>query len=162
VPVDWGESLPRWVAAAKEVTGRDVTLRMPEGPIVSFADPAKCERIVGNLISNAAKFSEPGTPIRCEIEAFPERIELRVSDRGVGIPAAALPRVFDRFYQGDGSSTRAHGGLGIGLSLVRHFTQAHGGSVGIESEEGAGTTVTVTMPREVGRPSLSVVPAIGA
>jgi len=162
VPVDWGEALPRWVAAAKSVTGRDITLRMPDGPVVSKADPAKCERIVGNLLSNAAKFSEPGTPILCELAGYADHIEVRVADRGAGIPEPLLPKVFDRFFQGDGSSTRAHGGLGIGLSLVRHFAEAHGGQVDIQSTEGVGTTVTVSLPREASRPPLSVVPAIGA
>lgn len=163
-PVEWTESLPRWVIAAEEVTGRRVDLEMPDVPVVSFSDPAKCERIVGNLISNAAKFSAPGTPITCRLTPGDDDVSVTVVDRGVGIPEALLPRVFDRFFQGDGSSTRAHGGLGIGLSLVRHFTEAHGGTVEVASVVDVGTTVTVHIPRDpsgaAGR--LSVVPALGA
>jgi signal transduction histidine kinase len=162
-PVDWSEALPRWVAAAEDVTGRAVTLELPEGPVVTFSDPAKCERIVGNLLSNAAKFSDPGTPVRCVLAVLPDGVEVSVTDRGVGIEESVLPRVFDRFFQVDGSSTRAHGGLGIGLSLVRHFAEAHGGSVALTSAVGAGTTVRVTLPRDPGGGErLSVVPALGA
>jgi signal transduction histidine kinase len=160
LPVDWTEALPRWVAASEEVTGRSVALEMPVGPVVTFSDPAKCERIVGNLLSNAAKFSEPGTPVTCRLTATADGVELSVTDRGLGIPDAVLPRVFDRFYQGDGSSTRAHGGLGIGLSLVRHFAEAHGGGVSVASTEGVGSTFTVSLPRDVAADGhhLSVVP----
>ncbi|HEU0133132.1 MAG TPA: GAF domain-containing sensor histidine kinase [Mycobacteriales bacterium] len=163
-PVDWAEALPRWVAAAEDVTGRHVDLELPDAPVVSFADPAKCERIVGNLLSNATKFSEPDTPVTCRLDADADAVRVTVTDRGVGIAEHVLPHVFDRFFQGDGSSTRAHGGLGIGLSLVRHFAQAHGGSVDIASTEGVGTTVTVTLPRDVAgaAPRLSVVPPLGA
>jgi signal transduction histidine kinase len=160
-PIDWTEALPRWVSASSDVTGRDVDLDVPEGPLTTFSDPAKCERIVGNLLSNAAKFSEPGTPISCRLVATADTVDVTVTDRGIGIPDHVLPRVFDRFYQGDGSMTRAHGGLGIGLSLVRHFAEAHGGRVDIASTVGVGTTVTVSLPREVS-PRLSVVPPLGA
>jgi signal transduction histidine kinase len=163
-PVDWTDALPRWVAAAEEVTGRRVELELPEPPVVTFADPAKCERIVGNLLSNAAKFSAPETPVSCRLTADDDAVRIVVSDRGVGIPDDLLPRVFDRFFQGDGSSTRAHGGLGIGLSLVRHFAQAHGGSVDVASVVDVGTTVTVTLPRDAsgGAGRLTVVPAMEA
>ncbi|HEX8002120.1 MAG TPA: HAMP domain-containing sensor histidine kinase [Mycobacteriales bacterium] len=160
-PIDWTEALPRWVAASCEVTGRRVDLDVPEGPLTTFSDPAKCERIVGNLLSNAAKFSEPDTPITCRLTASPDVLELTVTDRGVGIAEDVLPKVFDRFFQADGSMTRAHGGLGIGLSLVRHFAEAHGGRVDVASTVGVGTTVTVSLPRDVA-PRLSVVPPLGA
>ena len=164
LPIDWTEALPRWVTASEEVTGRTVELEMPHGPLLTFSDPSKCERIVGNLLSNAAKFSQPGTPIVCKLSGTADGIEVSVTDHGVGIPEAVLPKVFDRFYQGDGSSTRAHGGLGIGLSLVRHFAEAHGGSVHVVSVEGVGTTFTVTLPRDVAADGthLTVVPPIGA
>jgi signal transduction histidine kinase len=162
-PVDWVEALPRWVAAATDVTGRAVDVELPDGPVVTFSDPAKCERIVGNLLSNAAKFSEPDTPVTLRLDAGDDAVEVVVTDRGAGIAEAVLPRVFDRFFQADGSSTRAHGGLGIGLSLVRHFAEAHGGGVDIASAVGVGTTVTVTIPRHVpGSERLAVVPPLPA
>ena len=155
-PVDWAEALPRWVAASSDLTGRPVRLDLPEGPAVTMSDPAKCERIVMNLLSNAAKFSDPDTAITCRLAASGEAVELVVTDNGIGIAEDVLPHVFDRFYQGDGSMTRAHGGLGIGLSLVRHFAQAHGGAVDVASTVGVGTTVTVTLPRNF-TPRLRVV-----
>jgi signal transduction histidine kinase len=162
-PVDLPDALGRWVTAARDVTGRAVKLDVPDEPLVAFADPAKIERIVGNLISNAAKFSDHGTPIVCRLVPEDGWVALSVTDQGIGIPEALLPRVFDRFYQGDGSSTRAHGGLGIGLSLVRHFAERHGGTVDIASTVGVGTTVTVRLPRDAGGPErLSVVPPLGA
>lgn len=161
-PIDWCEALPRWAATAQDVTGRRIDLDVPEGPVMSFSDPAKCERIVGNVLSNAAKFSAPDTPITCRLTARPDVIEITVVDRGVGIREDVLPKVFDRFFQADGSMTREHGGLGIGLSLVRHFAEAHGGTVEIASSVGVGTTVTVSLPRDRGTPRLSVVPPLGA
>ena len=154
--VDWAEALPRWAAASSEITTREVRVEMPEGPVVTFSDPAKCERIVMNLLSNAAKFSEPDTAITCRVVALPDVVEVSVTDNGIGIAESALPHVFDRFFQADGSMTRAHGGLGIGLSLVRHFAEAHGGAVDVASTVGVGTTVTVTLPREF-TPRLSIV-----
>jgi signal transduction histidine kinase len=163
-PVEWTEALPRWVAAAEEVTGRRVETELPDAPVVTFSDPAKCERIVGNLLSNAAKFSDSDTAVTCRLTVEDDGVRLVVSDHGSGIADAVLPRVFDRFFQADGSSTRAHGGLGIGLSLVRHFAEAHGGSVELASIVDVGTTVTVTIPRDAsgGSAHLSVVPALGA
>jgi signal transduction histidine kinase len=157
-PVDWADALPRWADAASDVTMRPVTVEAPDEPLVTFSDPAKCERIVMNLLSNAAKFSEPDTPIVCRVTGVGDCVELSVTDHGIGIPESVLPRVFDRFFQADGSMTRAHGGLGIGLSLVRHFAEAHGGTVEVASTEGVGTTVMVTLPRNI-RPLRAVVPA---
>ena len=145
--VDWTEALPRWAAASSEVSGRPVRTDLPDGPLVTFSDPAKCERIVMNLLSNAAKFSDPETPITCRVVATADGVEVSVTDNGIGIPESVLPHVFDRFFQADGSMTRAYGGLGIGLSLVRHFAEAHGGRVDLASTVGVGTTVTVTLPR---------------
>ncbi|HWL35915.1 MAG TPA: GAF domain-containing sensor histidine kinase [Frankiaceae bacterium] len=148
-PVDWVEALPRWAAASSDNTLREVSVEVPEGPVVTFSDPSKCERIVMNLLSNAAKFSDPGTPIALRLVAGADAVEVSVTDNGIGIAESVLPHVFDRFFQADGSMTRAHGGLGIGLSLVRHFAEAHHGSVDVASTLGVGTTVTVTLPRNI-------------
>ena len=161
-PIDWCEALPRWVRASEDITGRTVQTEVPEGPLLTFSDPAKCERIVGALLSNAAKFSDPDSPITCRLVGQPDMVEVTVVDRGIGIPQDVLPKVFDRFFQGDGSMTRAYGGLGIGLSLVRHFAEVHGGRVDIASTVGVGTTVTVALPRDVVTPRLSIVPPLGA
>ena len=74
-------------------------------------------------------------------------VRITVEDHGVGISETALPHIFDRFYQADGGATRSTGGFGIGLSLVRHFVEAHGGTIAVNSEVGEGSTFTVTLPR---------------
>ncbi len=146
-PIDWQPALTRWVHMAEQVTGREVALSMPAEPVQSLGDPAKLERVVANLLGNAAKFSPPGSPILARLSDDDQWVRLAVTDAGIGIPAEELPRIFDRFYQADGSPTRSVGGVGIGLSLVQHFVSAHGGSVSVRSRPGAGSTFTVRLPR---------------
>jgi PAS domain S-box-containing protein len=110
-------------------------------------DPNRLQQIVWNLVSNAVKF----TPSRGRVEIHLRRVdghaEITVRDTGKGISADLLPFVFDRFRQADSSSTRAHGGLGLGLAIVRHLVELHGGTVRVESEgEGQGATFTVRLP----------------
>jgi PAS domain S-box-containing protein len=103
------------------------------------------EKIVLNLISNAFKFTFEGG-ISVHLEGTPGRAELRVSDTGVGIPAADLPRVFERFHRIDGQRGRSHEGSGIGLALVQRLVRLHGGTISVVSEVGRGTTFTVVVP----------------
>ena len=87
-----------------------------------------------NLLSNAAKFTPVGGTIAVRGEARGDRLVLEVADTGSGISAEALPQVFERFWQADSTHTRGHGGLGLGLSLVRHFIELHGGGVTAHSD----------------------------
>jgi signal transduction histidine kinase len=144
--IDWQPTLARWVRTAEQVSGRRVELSMPAEPVVSTGDPAKLERVVANLLGNAAKFSPPDSAICARLSEDDSCVELEVTDTGIGIPADELPRIFDRFYQADGSPTRTVGGVGIGLSLVRHFVTAHGGRVSVRSSPGRGATFTVRLP----------------
>ncbi len=146
--IEWQPTLARWVQTAEQVSGRPITLAMPTEPVASLGDPAKLERVVANLLLNAVKFSPPDTPICAEFAADEDCVQLEVTDVGIGIAAEELPWIFDRFYQADGSPTRTVGGVGIGLSLVRHFVIAHGGSVSVRSRPGLGSTFTVRLPRE--------------
>jgi signal transduction histidine kinase len=107
------------------------------------------EKALLNLLFNAIKFTPPGGRIQVEAGRHGDRIALRVADTGIGIPKDAQPRVFDRFWQGDASSRRRHQGAGIGLALVRELTEAQGGSVSVESQEGQGTTFTLYLPWRV-------------
>ena len=110
-------------------------------------DPARLHQVLVNLLSNAVKFTPEGGQIRVITRASDGRAEIAVSDSGAGIDPEFLPRVFDRFSQADTSTTRKHGGLGIGLALVRHLTELHGGCVRAESEgQGKGATFTVDLP----------------
>jgi signal transduction histidine kinase len=104
------------------------------------------EKIVLNLLSNALKHTFAGV-IAVSLRAEPEHVVLRVADSGVGIPAAELPRLFERFHRVRGARSRTHEGTGIGLALVRELAQLHGGTVSVESVEGQGTTFTVRIRR---------------
>lgn len=147
--IDWNADLARWVDTARIETGRAVALTVPGEPVTSMADRAKAERIVANLLSNAAKFSPAGAPVECSLSTEAGWLVIRVTDRGPGIPADVRERVFDRFYQVDETMRRAQGGFGIGLSLVRRFAGAHGGSVSVEDAPGGGSVFAVRLPRTV-------------
>jgi signal transduction histidine kinase len=111
-------------------------------------DPVTLHEIVANLVDNALKYSAPGAPVEVTAEVEGSALVIRVRDEGEGIPPGDLPRIFDRFTQIDGSSTRAHGGVGLGLHLVRELTRRSGGEVEVDSVMGRGTTFTVTLPVE--------------
>jgi len=107
----------------------------------------RLQQVVWNLISNAVKFSPCGTRIDVQLNTVAGQVQIVVKDNGEGISADFLPHVFERFRQADASTTKKFGGLGLGLAIVRHLVELHGGSVGVESEgEGKGATFTVTLP----------------
>jgi len=115
------------------------------GPV--SGDPDRLQQVVWNLLSNAVKFTPPQGRVAVLADEVDGQARLRVTDTGIGIPGAFLPYVFDRFRQADSSTTRTHGGLGLGLSIVRHLVELHGGTVAAESEgEGRGATFTVKLP----------------
>jgi len=117
------------------------------------ADSARLHQIVWNLLSNAVKFTPQGGQIAIRIEQDGSHAKITVRDTGQGIEAEFLPRVFDRFRQADSSTTRSFGGLGLGLAIVRHLVELHGGTVSAESEGvGKGATFTATFPLLNGRP----------
>jgi len=110
-------------------------------------DPARLQQVVWNLLANAVKFTPEGGRVRLTVDAAEGCGRIRVTDTGVGIDAAFVPHLFDRFSQEDRGQTRAHGGLGLGLAIVRHLVDAHGGSVHAESAgKGMGSTFTVLLP----------------
>ena len=115
------------------------------GPISGDAD--RLQQIVWNLLTNAVKFTPKGGRIQVKLQRVDSHVEIVVSDSGVGINKEFLPHVFDRFRQADASTTRIHGGLGLGLSIVHQLVDLHGGSVSVHSEgEGKGATFTITLP----------------
>jgi signal transduction histidine kinase len=109
-------------------------------------DPVALHEIVANLVDNALKYSTPGAPVVVDTRIVGGSLTIRVSDEGTGISPGDLPRIFDRFTQLDQSSTRAHGGVGLGLHLVRELTRRFGGEVRVDSVVDRGTTFTVTIP----------------
>ncbi len=110
-------------------------------------DPNRLQQIVSNLLSNAIKFTPRGGKVEVLLERVNSHIEVTVADTGQGISPEFLPHVFDRFRQADASTTRKHGGLGLGLSIVKQLVELHGGTVRAKSAgEGAGATFTVALP----------------
>jgi two-component system phosphate regulon sensor histidine kinase PhoR len=105
------------------------------------------EQALVNLIDNAVKYSDPGSTVDVEAVANDANVTIKVRDRGAGIEATHLPRVFERFYRVDKARSRTLGGTGLGLSIVKHIAAAHGGTVEVESEPGKGTVFTLTLPR---------------
>jgi len=112
-------------------------------PVVGQWDPSRLEQVVTNLVTNAAKFGA-GKPIEIRIEQLGADAQLAVTDHGIGIDPALRPYVFDRFERAVPSSR--YGGLGLGLYIARSIVVAHGGTITVESEPGAGSTFTVTLP----------------
>jgi signal transduction histidine kinase/DNA-binding response OmpR family regulator len=134
----------RPAAAAKNIR-LDVDTAAPSDQI--SGDPDRLQQVVWNLLSNAVKFTPAGGRIGVALDRVEGQAQVRVSDSGLGIDPKFLPYVFDRFRQADSSSTRSHGGLGIGLTIVRHIVELHGGTVRAESRgEGTGATFVVNLP----------------
>ena len=133
------------LAGMGKLGGRLVTVDTE--PVLVNADPVRLEQIVGNLISNAAKFTAPGGTIRVLVRDEGGKATLRVQDDGIGIAPELLPRVFDLFTQGERQLDRGQGGLGIGLTLVRKLTELHGGSAQAHSAgAGQGSEFVVRFP----------------
>ena len=110
-------------------------------------DPVRLQQVMWNLLSNAVKFTPVGGRVTVSLRREDSRFLIGVSDTGEGVSEEVLPYVFDRFRQADGRTTRRHGGLGLGLSIVRHLVELHGGTVGAQSPGvGRGTTFTVELP----------------
>jgi signal transduction histidine kinase len=146
--VDWTSTVTRWVADFEDRLGRPVALEMPDPPCASEADTAKIERVLFNLVSNAAKFSMgDDSPITVRVNTAPAEVVISVIDQGMGILPGDIEKIFDPFLQLDGGSTREQGGLGIGLTLVRHFVRLHGGRVDVTSVAGEGSTFRIAIPR---------------
>ncbi len=134
----------RPAAEAKGVLLEIETIR-DVGPF--HGDPDRLQQVVWNLVSNAVKFTSSGGHARVRVRRANAEVILEVEDSGRGIPASFLPYVFDRFRQAEGGTTRRHGGLGLGLAIVRHIVELHGGSVEVASEgEGRGATFVVRLP----------------
>jgi PAS domain S-box-containing protein len=134
----------RPTAEAKKIS---IETELGDHPALVSGDAHRLQQIVWNLLSNAIKFTPAGGKARIRTFEDDTHVHLEIADNGQGIRADFLPHVFERFRQADSSTTRAHGGLGLGLAIVRHLVEIHGGSVHANSEgEGRGATFTVTLP----------------
>jgi signal transduction histidine kinase len=120
--------------------------RPVDAGIALRADRRLLEQVLGNLVDNALKYTEPGGRVIVEAEAAGPLVRFRVRDTGAGIPAADLERVFERFFRVDRGRSRKLGGTGLGLAIVKHIVLLHGGEVGVRSRLGEGSEFTVDLP----------------
>jgi len=131
-------------AAAKAIA---IMLDLPDAGEQIAGDRSRLQQVVWNLLSNAIKFTPRGGEVAVMLQYRADQVEIDVSDTGEGIDAEVLPFVFDRFRQGDSGTTRTHMGLGLGLAIVRHIVELHGGNVGVTSAgRGKGSTFRITLP----------------
>lgn len=139
-------------ASAKGVT-IELAIRGAFRPI--HGDASRLQQVVANLLTNAIKFTPSGGHIEVLLESRGETAQLTVSDTGIGLRADMIPHLFDRFVQAESAMTRAHGGLGLGLAIVRHLVDVHGGEVRAESRgDGHGSTFIVTLPLSSREPAV--------
>ena len=135
------------VGPSAETKGIRLEKRHDGGPAIVRGDPERLTQVIWNLVSNAIKFTPFQGAVEVRLTSTETHASIRVTDTGQGIRPEFLPHVFDRFCQGDASTTRKHGGLGIGLAIAKHITELHGGAVKAESAgEGMGASFTVSLP----------------
>jgi PAS domain S-box-containing protein len=135
------------VRPAAEVKGIRVESQLDPSAGPVSGDPDRLQQVISNLLANAVKFTPQDGRVQVRLERDGPDVEIAVSDTGQGIPPAFLPQIFDRFRQAESGTARAHGGLGLGLAIVRHLVELHGGTVAAESAgEGHGATFRVRLP----------------
>jgi signal transduction histidine kinase/CheY-like chemotaxis protein len=147
-PVELGPVIDAAVDSVRPMArARGVHLQVIPGNASVLGDAQRLQQVARNLLDNAVKFTPSGGHVEVGVEAGDGMVHVRVRDSGTGIGAAFLPHVFDRFRQADSSTTRPHGGLGLGLAIVHHLVELHAGMVRAESEgEGHGSTFTISLP----------------
>jgi CheY-like chemotaxis protein len=147
-PMDAG-ALAREAVAELELArtrGVRVELELPAELPPVFGDPKRLRQVLDNLIGNAVKFTQEGRRVVVRLRQLASQVEVEVEDEGIGIPAEHQQRIFERFYQVDASSTRAFGGIGLGLSIVRQILDAHGTGIEVDSAVGRGSTFRFRLP----------------
>jgi signal transduction histidine kinase/ActR/RegA family two-component response regulator len=151
------------VRPAAQAKGIELRWEPPSKPVPMRGDASRLQQIVWNLASNAVKFTPKAGRVHVGLGCDNDYARLFVRDTGAGIPAEFLPYIFDRFRQGDATTSRAHEGLGLGLSIVRHLVELHGGRVTAESDgPGQGTVFTVTLPLWFGAADPKSAPEVAA
>jgi two-component system sensor histidine kinase VicK len=138
----------------KPGTDLHITAIQPVPPGRIYADKGRITQVIDNLMANAIKFSPEGGTIGIEVRETDQEVIMVISDQGIGVPHDKLDRIFDRFYQVDGSSKRRFGGTGIGLALVKRIVEAHKGRIWVTSEMKKGSSFFVTLPKADKAPSI--------
>lgn len=131
----------------QELAAKQLSCSVTGIPAVIAADRTRIRQVIENLLSNAIKYTGGGGKIELLVSETPDFGILTVTDTGIGISAAEQPLIFERFYRTDKSRSRKTGGAGIGLTIVKSIIQAHGGSIGVESEAGRGSRFTICLPK---------------
>jgi two-component system, chemotaxis family, CheB/CheR fusion protein len=132
-----------------EATGKEIEMELvvEPGSIPMYADPARLQQAVSNILSNAVKFTRKGGKVSVDVAAVGEQAEIRVMDTGEGISPDVLPHIFERYRQGDSSVNQRESGLGLGLTIAGHLVELHGGRIAAESAgKGLGATFRVRLP----------------
>ena len=137
----------RGAEAAAQEANLQLICKVPPDLDPVFGDRARLGQVLDNLIGNALKFTPPGGLIEVSVEDAGDYERVLVRDTGIGIPSDKLEKIFEPFYQIDGSTTRRFGGAGLGLAIVKQIVEAHGGQVGVTSEVGKGSTFYFTVPK---------------
>jgi signal transduction histidine kinase/ActR/RegA family two-component response regulator len=152
-PVDLASSINAAIDSvqlAADAKGIQLEVMLDRSARQVMGDVNRLQQVIWNLLSNAIKFTPFGGRVQVSLEHANQDAQIRVSDSGQGISSDFLPFIFDRFRQADGTSTRRHGGLGLGLAIVRHLAELHGGTVEASSPgEGLGSTFTISLPLAV-------------
>ena len=137
-------------------------MTLPAESLVIEADTVRLAQVIGNLLTNAAKYTDPGGQIAVSAERVDDRVVVRVRDNGIGIEPAMQAHVFDLFVQVDHTATRAQGGLGIGLTLARNLVEMHNGSLEVRSQGlGTGTEMVLPLPLVAATPTPDLADALG-
>jgi len=153
------ESAVEQADAAARRRGVELALELPESPLRVRHDPQRIGQVVGNLVGNALKFTPRGGRVRVALRPHRDGALLEVADTGVGIDAAELPRIFERFYRGSSASEARGSGSGLGLAIVKSIVDMHAGRINVESRVGQGSTFSVVLVRD---PRGVVARAVGA
>lgn len=135
--------------SAVAVEGRRLVVDLPNDLPPGLADPIRLRQILSNLLDNAVKFTDHGV-IAIAAQVDVASVTLRIRDTGIGIETAALPHLFEPFWQSDGSWTRRAGGIGLGLAIAQRLTVLQGGTLAVESAAGVGSVFTLTLTRHGG------------
>lgn len=140
------ESAVEQSASAARKRGITLTLNLPPGPVRIRHDPQRIGQVVANLVANAVKFTDHGGSVSVDAAATPDGARIDVVDTGVGIDAAELPHIFERFYRGSRANEARGSGSGLGLAIARSIVEMHGGTIVVESRVGAGSRFSVALP----------------
>jgi two-component system, OmpR family, sensor histidine kinase BaeS len=152
------ESAVEQADAAARRRGVELALELPDSPLRIRHDPQRIGHVVGNLVGNALKFTPRGGRVRVELRPHRDGAQLDVADTGVGIDAAELPHIFERFYRGSSANEARGTGSGLGLAIVKSIVDMHAGRINVESRVGQGSTFSVVLvrdPRGVAAPAAS-------